>query len=927
MRPLGTYRLAPALPEALAPLSPLARDLRATWREEVRALFRDIDPEEWERSGNPVVLLRTADPARLASLAADEAYVGRVLAVARAIGVEDAALPWHPVAAALAASGDRIAYFCAEFGLTEILPIYSGGLGVLAGDHLKSSSDLGVPLVGVGLFYREGFSRQMLTADARQKETYPVVDPHDLPIDILPTSAGVAPIVSVRVGERDVHLLVRRVRVGRTTLLLLDSHLPVNRPSDREITNRLYGGDKEMRIRQELALGIGGMRALDLAGLRPTVRHANEGHAAFLGLERIRQLRAERGLSFSEAREIAMAGIDLFPSELMKKYFAGKVDAYGISFDELLGLGRQVPEDPHEFFSMAVLGLRLSAHVNGVSKLHAHVSRRLWRGVFPEAPLSEIPIAVVTNGVHPDTWTAPAIAALGPRREEGADRGELWRRHEGLRAALVHAVRFPREEELNRPVRVLQEPRDALRIVKDQRGALVGREAAGESDREGRRVEELPRGLDLDVRSAAALARDGGSRAHGMDERRPEALVPAPELPAVRALLAPRPEGGDRRRGPRVRMDSVRHDGDRDLRERRLRKNAAPQAARHVRMQLRDAVDVRREAQPEHGHREELVRVLGNLPSKPEELVERDAVSVDLAGEVLLHQLGREEVDPRRDGRVRREDASRHRDLARLGERQASFGAELADPLEPEKRGVSLVRVAHCGPEAREIERAHAADTERQLLADPHLLVAPVEAVRDLAIARPIHREVRIEKEKRRAADPNAADEEMNVPLADAHTHDRRDARRRRKDVDWQVVRIGDRVGLLLPRIRRQRLAEEPLAVEVAVPHERDPEIARGLELVAREDAEPARIDRQDLRETELRAEIRDAIAGSREGGGGRVPRRCRILDVERPRDRKDALHVWLVGGQSEETRRVGGPEEDDGVPVSLPLLGIEIPE
>jgi starch phosphorylase len=453
MRPLGTYRFVPAIPEALAPLSPLARDLRATWREDVRALFRDIDPEEWERSGNPVVLLRTAAPARLAALAADTAYVGRILAVARAIDAEDAAPPRHPVATALAASGDRIAYFCAEFGLTEILPIYSGGLGVLAGDHLKSSSDLGVPLVGVGLFYREGFFRQMLTADARQKETYPVVDPHDLPIDILPTPAGVSPIVTVRAGERDVHLLVRRVHVGRTQLLLLDSHLPVNRPRDREITNRLYGGDREMRIRQEIALGIGGMRALDLAGLRPTVRHANEGHAAFLGLERIRQLRAERGLSFSEAREIAMAGnvftthtpvaagIDLFPPEMMKMHFAARLEDYGISFDELMGLGRQVPEDPNEFFSMAVLGLRLSSRVNGVSKLHAQVSRRLWRGVFPEAPLSEIPINAITNGVHADTWTAPAIAALGPRREEGMDLEELWRRHEALRAALVHAVR------------------------------------------------------------------------------------------------------------------------------------------------------------------------------------------------------------------------------------------------------------------------------------------------------------------------------------------------------------------------------------------------------------------------------------------------------------------------------------------------------
>ncbi len=453
MRPLGTYRLAPALPEALSPLTPLARDLRATWREDVRALFREIDPDEWARSGNPVLLLRTADPARLAALAADPAFVERVFAVGRAIDAEDAAPSRHPLGLALAASGDRIAYFCAEFGLTEILPIYSGGLGVLAGDHLKSSSDVGVPLVGVGLFYREGFFRQTLTADARQKEAYPVVDPHDLPIDILPTPAGVAPIVTVRVGERDVHLLVRRVRVGRTPLLLLDSHLPVNRPRDREITNRLYGGDREMRIRQELVLGIGGMRALDLAGLRPTVRHANEGHAAFLGLERIRQLRAERGLSFSEAREIAMAGsvftthtpvaagIDLFPPELMKKYFAAKIDAYGISFDELLGLGRQVPEDSNEFFSMAVLGLRLSSRVNGVSKLHAQVSRRLWRGVFPEAPLSEIPISAITNGVHADTWTAPAIAALDPRKDSGVDLEELWRRHEGLRAGLVHEVR------------------------------------------------------------------------------------------------------------------------------------------------------------------------------------------------------------------------------------------------------------------------------------------------------------------------------------------------------------------------------------------------------------------------------------------------------------------------------------------------------
>ncbi len=453
MRPLGTYRAAPKLPPELAPLSDLARDMRWTWRPHARALFRELDPDEWQRSGNPVLLLRSVDPARLAALAADADYVARVQAAAAAFAAEDAEPPSRPEIAAFASRGDRVAYFCAEFGLSEMLPIYSGGLGVLAGDHLKSSSDLGVPLVGVGIFYREGFFRQTLTADARQKESYPIVDPLDLPVEVLPTPAGVSPIVTVRIGDRDVHLLIRRVRVGRTPLLLLDAHLPANRPADREITNRLYGGDLDMRIRQEIVLGIGGMRALEVAGLRPTVRHANEGHAAFLGLERIRQLRAERGLTFAEAREIATAGnvftthtpvpagIDLFPRNVMQRYFEEKLEDYGIGLEGLLGLGRQVPEDPNEFFSMAVLGLRLSSRVNGVSQLHAQVSRRLWRGVFPDAPLSEIPIGAVTNGVHGPSWTSKDIGGLNPREGDGPDPAELWRRHERRRAALVETVR------------------------------------------------------------------------------------------------------------------------------------------------------------------------------------------------------------------------------------------------------------------------------------------------------------------------------------------------------------------------------------------------------------------------------------------------------------------------------------------------------
>lgn len=455
MRPLGTYRAAPRLPESLASLRPLAYDLRWSFRHEVRRLFRDLDPEAWDSAGgNPLELLRIVDPARLETLGASPDYVGRLGAVFAALVAEDEREPSVEGARLFRSRGERIAYFCAEFGLTEVLPIYSGGLGVLAGDHLKSASDLGVPLVAVGLFYREGFFRQMLTADSRQRESYPIVDPDDLPIGLLAPPSGVAPIVTVRIGTRDVHILVRRVQVGRVPLLLLDSHLPMNTAVDREITSRLYGGDAETRIKQEMVLGIGGFRALELADLTPTVCHANEGHATFLSIERIRRACADHGLSFEEAVEATRAGnvftthtpvsagIDLFTPEIVRKYFAEEIDGLGITFEQFLGLGRQVPEDTHESFSMAVLGLRLSSRVNGVSKLHATVSRRLWRGVFPEAPVSEIPIVAVTNGVHPSTWTAPSIAELDVTgAPEAVDRDELWRRHEALRADLVNEVR------------------------------------------------------------------------------------------------------------------------------------------------------------------------------------------------------------------------------------------------------------------------------------------------------------------------------------------------------------------------------------------------------------------------------------------------------------------------------------------------------
>ncbi|MEX1246813.1 MAG: alpha-glucan family phosphorylase [Thermoanaerobaculia bacterium] len=449
------------VPEKLLPLFALSHDLRWTWRADVRALFWSLDPDAWRRArGNPVRFFREVPAERLWRAAEDAVYQEELRAVVERLEEEDASEPRHPSARELVAWGEKIAYFSAEFGLTEILPIYAGGLGILAGDHLKSASDLGVPLVGVGLFYREGYFRQVVDAEGKQAEAYPVLEPEDLPLSIAEPPDGSPPVVSVDLAGRRVHLLIRMAKVGRVPLLLLDSNVPENEPPDREITARLYGGGHEMRLQQEIVLGIGGSRALDKLGLSPTIRHINEGHAAFVSLEKIRRLVEEEHLTFAEAREVATtgniftthtpvpAGIDVFTPELLWKYFGGYVAELGISFDELFELGREVGDQSRELFSMAVLAMRLSTHQNAVSKLHAGVSRRLWRGVTPDLPLSEVPIRPITNGVHAPTWTAPEIAVTGiAERPEGVDRAALWQAHESLRARLVAACREKLVEE------------------------------------------------------------------------------------------------------------------------------------------------------------------------------------------------------------------------------------------------------------------------------------------------------------------------------------------------------------------------------------------------------------------------------------------------------------------------------------------------
>jgi glycogen phosphorylase len=479
MRPSHTFRVIPTLPPKLERLRELAFNLWWAWNHEAIELFRRLDRDLWESTGhNPVLILGTIRQERLEQMADDDSYMAyfervchefdryvksRTTWFHKTYGKEDKAL--QP-----GESGDRIAYFSAEFGLTESLGIYAGGLGVLAGDHLKSASDLGLPLLGVGLLYQEGYFRQYLNPDGWQQELYPENDFYNLPISLQRQLSGEPLIVEVEYPGRIVKAQVWLVHVGRVPLYLLDTNLEDNRPEDRDITDQLYGGDHEMRIRQEIMLGIGGIRALEALGLRPAVCHMNEGHSAFLALERIKLLMSQHQVAFAEAREAATAGnvftthtpvpagIDWFHPDLVDRYFAHYYPALGLSRHEFLGLGRMNPDDPNAYFCMAVLAMRLANRTNGVSHLHARVSRQMWQEVWPQVPLDEVPILTVTNGIHPRSWISHDMADLfdrylGPRWiERPADQTiwqrvvpipdeELWRTHERRRERLVAFAR------------------------------------------------------------------------------------------------------------------------------------------------------------------------------------------------------------------------------------------------------------------------------------------------------------------------------------------------------------------------------------------------------------------------------------------------------------------------------------------------------
>jgi starch phosphorylase len=478
-RSIRTFTVLPHLPERLQALQKVAYNLWWCWNHEAVALFRRVDADLFSALENsPVKLLGATDQARLEQLLHDDGFLAHMDRVAEALHNYMTGTTWFQEAYP-EANDFRVAYFSAEFGIHESIPIYSGGLGVLAGDHLKSASDLGLPLVGVGLMYREGYFRQYLNVDGWQQESYPENDFYNLPL-IPETQADGAPLlVAVPIAGRDVWARIWRIQVGRVPLYLLDTNIPRNNPDDRQITGRLYGGDNDMRIRQEMILGIGGIRALRALGKVPTVCHMNEGHSAFSGLERIRCLMEEYGLAFAPAREAVTsgtcftthtpvpAGNDVFPAHLVDHYFSAYLPQLKIDRQEFLSLGRQNPRDDNEPFCMTVLAIRLANTTNGVSKLHGRVSRKMWRNIWPELPESELPITSITNGVHTRSWLAQEMAQLYDRylgvrwverptdygiwkRAENIPDEELWRTHERRRERLVAFARARLRSQLKR---------------------------------------------------------------------------------------------------------------------------------------------------------------------------------------------------------------------------------------------------------------------------------------------------------------------------------------------------------------------------------------------------------------------------------------------------------------------------------------------
>ncbi|MCD4848567.1 MAG: alpha-glucan family phosphorylase [Candidatus Aegiribacteria sp.] len=474
-----TFRVVPKIPEQLAALKQIAYNTWWTWNSQAIELFRWIDSDLWEKVyHNPVRLLGHVSQERLKELAQDSVYLSHLeKTTERLTNYLERSTWFNTLKKQNRAIDDNflVATFSAEFGLHESIPIYSGGLGVLAGDTIKSGSELGLPMVGVSLLYRHGYFSQYLNSDGWQQERYFVNDYSNMPVEPVFGNDGSQVSVDVPMGNRIVKAAVWKIKVGRADLFLLDTNLPENRKDDRGITGQLYGGDRKRRIQQEIVLGIGGLRALDEMNLTPAVRHINEGHSAFLILELIRKLMKEN-LSFPEAREIVSAGNiftthtpvpagnEEFPADLVIKYLHPMIKEMGLTNDEFLQFGHH---DDNPNFSMTVFGLRFCDFRNGVSELHGRISREIWKDVWPSLPEADTPIAHVTNGIHPESWVSDEMVKLlsryvGPRwssnktdsaawkKIDKVPDSELWPAHTRMRERLVSWSRNRWENQIKR---------------------------------------------------------------------------------------------------------------------------------------------------------------------------------------------------------------------------------------------------------------------------------------------------------------------------------------------------------------------------------------------------------------------------------------------------------------------------------------------
>ena len=469
MNRLQTFQVFPDTPKPLSFLEKLSRNLWWSWNLDAIELFRRIDPRLWEESGrNPILFSTLIRQDRLESLAEDDSFLAHQERVKKKF-VSQILTPTD-LPESVYKKEDIIAYFSMEFGIHESLPLFAGGLGVLAGDHLKAASDLAIPMVGVGLLYRRGYFHQYLDPTGWQQEEYPETNLYHLPVKRAKDPGGGEVYITITGPEGPIRALVWKIRIGRIPLYLLDTNLPENPPQIREITSRLYAGESKLRLAQEVLLGIGGMRALEAMGIEPSVCHMNEGHCAFASLERLAQTMSNHNLDLNTVLEIVprttvftthtpvAAGHDEFPAELVKPYFTAFEEKLGISDKEILAWGQAPGAGPDGPLSMFVLAMHMSQYCNGVSKLHGSVARRMWAHVWPNRPDDEVPIGHITNGVHIPSWISIENALLferylGPDWYPNGSNGdisdrieaiydeELWRAHEMARSRLIRSCR------------------------------------------------------------------------------------------------------------------------------------------------------------------------------------------------------------------------------------------------------------------------------------------------------------------------------------------------------------------------------------------------------------------------------------------------------------------------------------------------------